>query len=104
MHTTHRLAACMTPLRSYFAGSKPWLKMLGGCLAVIAIVAGLIGSTTQMAPASAQCGPDEASAVWSALAQLPPERVTGRRWASSPLESNYDPCAELSTVLVTIEG
>jgi hypothetical protein len=80
------------------------LRMLGGCTAVIAIAAALFAGSGQMAPASAQCGPDEASAVWSALAQLPPERVTGRRWASSPLESNYDPCADLSTVLVMIEG
>ena len=40
----------------------------------------------------------------SALDQLPPERVTGRSWASAPLESNFDSCADLSTVLVMIEG
>ena len=104
METTRRLAGFKTPVRSQVAGPKRWLRMLGGFMAVIALAAGLSAGSGQMAPASAQCGPDEASAVWSALAQLPPERVTGRRWASSPLESNYDPCAELSTVLVTIEG
>jgi hypothetical protein len=35
---------------------------------------------------------------------MPPERVTGRPWAPAPLESNYDPCADLSTILVMIEG
>ena len=28
----------------------------------------------------------------------------GRWWASAPLESNYDPCADSSTVSVMIEG
>ena len=71
---------------------------------VVIVVTGLIGWSDRIAPASAQCGPDQTSAVWTALAMLPNERVTGRRFASAPLESNYDPCADLSTVLVTIEG
>ncbi len=79
-------------------------RVAGSIATVLALGAGLAGSIGRVAPASAQCGPDEASAVWTALAQLPPERVTGRRFASGPLESNYDPCADLSTVLVTIEG
>ena len=73
--------------------------------AILAIlVAGPVGFVGPMAPASAQCGADETTAVRSALDQLPPERVTGRSWASAPLESNYDSCADLSTVLVMIEG
>jgi LppP/LprE lipoprotein len=81
------------------------LRIVGGGMAMIfVVVGGLIGWSGPIAPASAQCGPDQASAVWSALAQLPPERLTGRRFASGPLQSNYDPCADLSTVLVTIEG
>jgi len=71
---------------------------------VITVVAGLIGWSDRIAPAAAQCGPDQSSAVWTALSRLPTERLTGRRFASAPLESNYDPCADLSTVLVTIEG
>ncbi len=72
--------------------------------AIIVAVAGLIGWSDHLARAWAECGPDQASAVWAALAQMPTERVTGRRFASAPLESNYDPCADLSAVLVTIEG
>ena len=80
-------------------------RIVGEAIAVvITVVAGLIGWSYRIAPAAAQCGPDQASAVWTALSRLPTERLTGRRFASAPLESNYDPCADLSTVLVTIEG
>jgi len=80
-------------------------RIVGEAIAVvIAVVAGLIGWSDRIAPAAAQCGPDQSSAVWTALSRLPTERLTGRRFASAPLESNYDPCADLSTVLVTIEG
>lgn len=104
MKTTGHPAGVKTATRSRFAGLSAWSRTLGGCISVIVLAASLLAGPGQIAPAFAQCGSDEASAVWSALAQLPPERVTGRRWASSPLESNYDPCADLSTVLVTIEG
>ena len=77
----------------------------GLCTGLLAVlVVGPVGFVGPMAPASAQCGADETTAVRSALDQLPPERVTGRSWASAPLESNYDSCADLSTVLVMIEG
>ncbi|OSC42126.1 LppP/LprE family lipoprotein [Mycobacterium decipiens] len=54
------------------------------------------------APA-APCGPDEAAAVRAALAQLPPDSKTGRSWNSTPEDSNYDPCVDLSAVLVTVQ-
>src|SRR5262245_39033933 len=66
--------------------------------------------TTSVAPvtssataAPAACGPDEATALKTALAKLPPDQQTGMAWNSTPLESNYDPCADLSTILVMIE-
>ena len=87
---------------------KRSLRRAGLCIACIAILAvlvvGPVGFVGPTAAASAQCGADETTAVRSALDQLPPERVTGRSWASAPLESNYDSCADLSTVLVMIEG
>jgi hypothetical protein len=56
-------------------------------------------------PASTEaCGPDEATALHTALNQLAPEPVTGRDWGSAPVEANYDPCADLSTILVGIRG
>ena len=79
-------------------------RIVGEAIAVvITVVAGLIGGPTglRLRPRSvARIRP----ARWTALSRLPTERLTGRRFASAPLESNYDPCADLSTVLVTIEG
>jgi LppP/LprE lipoprotein len=56
---------------------------------------------------AAACGPDQATAVQSALAQARPPQIaakTGARWSSTPQGTNYDPCADLSAVLVTVEG
>lgn len=39
----------------------------------------------------------------AALAQLAPDSKTGRPWNSTPEDSNYDPCADLSAVLVTVQ-
>jgi LppP/LprE lipoprotein len=50
------------------------------------------------------CGPDQATALSTALAQLPPEPLTGRGWDSTPVGSNYQPCADISSILVMIEG
>jgi hypothetical protein len=35
---------------------------------------------------------------------LPAEPVTGLGWDSNPVGSNYDPCADLSTILVAVAG
>ena len=54
--------------------------------------------------------PDQATAVRSAMAQMPPPQIAATipdaRWGADttwPGGSNYDPCADLSTVLITIE-
>lgn len=39
----------------------------------------------------------------TALAELPPEEATGAPWSATPIGGNYDPCADLSTVLVTVQ-
>lgn len=39
----------------------------------------------------------------AALAQLAPDSKTGRPWNSTPEDSNYDPCTDLSAVLVTVQ-
>jgi hypothetical protein len=57
--------------------------------------------------APAACGPDQATAVQSALSQARPPQIaakSGARWSGNPQGSNYDPCADLSTVLVSVEG
>src|ERR1700754_1322404 len=100
-YTERRAAGRLHGLRIAQCGPRVICEAIA---VVVIVVTGLIGWSDRIAPASAQCGPDQASAVWTALGGLPNERVTGRRFASAPLESNYDPCADLSTVLVTIEG
>ncbi|MFV9634379.1 LppP/LprE family lipoprotein [Mycobacterium neumannii] len=57
-----------------------------------------------VANAQPSCGPDQPDALRLAFAQLPFEPLTGAKWDSTPVDSNYDPCAELSTILVTTEG
>ena len=62
-------------------------------------------SAATPAPASAtSCGPDESTALHTALERLAPEPATGRGWGSAPIAANYDPCANLSTILVMIQG
>ncbi|WP_405163402.1 LppP/LprE family lipoprotein [Nocardia sp. NBC_01499] len=53
------------------------------------------------------CGVDlSASVIQSAIAALPVERVTGAAWSTDPrgFEGNFDPCATLSTVIITVQG
>lgn len=59
---------------------------------------------TQAAPPAVACGPDQAAALSAALAQYPADPATGWLWHHIPLYSNYDPCADLSTIVVTVEG
>jgi hypothetical protein len=59
---------------------------------------------TPSATAEPTCGPDQADALRLAFAQLPFEPLTGAKWDSTPVDSNYDACAQLSTILVTTEG
>lgn len=60
--------------------------------------------TEALPPGNTSCGPDEATALQSALGQLAPEPLTGRGWSRTPIATNYDSCADLSTILLTIQG
>jgi hypothetical protein len=40
--------------------------------------------------------------VSAALAKVPSDKKTGKPWNSTPEESEYDPCADLSAVVVTV--
>ncbi|MFE4502262.1 LppP/LprE family lipoprotein [Rhodococcus sp. NPDC056743] len=55
-------------------------------------------------PVDNACGPTESEALTEALSQLPDESTTNRSWSPRSIGSNFDPCADLSTILVTIEG
>ena len=59
---------------------------------------------TPVSGTNADCGPDQATALRDALAQYPPEPVTTRPWGPNPQGGNYDPGADLSTILISIEG
>ena len=60
------------------------------------------GPTPAAAPPGS-CGPDETTAVRRAIAQLHADMKTGRQWSSAPEDSNYNPCADLSAVVVTVQ-
>ena len=63
-------------------------------------------SATAAAPSNSEpaCGPDAETALHEGLSKLPPEPQTGRPWNPTPIYSDYDPCADLSTMLVMIDG
>ncbi|CAM3106327.1 hypothetical protein BST27_17435 [Mycobacterium intermedium] len=50
------------------------------------------------------CGPDEAAALAATLPKLQPDKRTGKPWDSKPQSSNYNPCADLSAVVLTVQG
>lgn len=75
--------------------------------APLIVAMGVVVSAVSMAPsalASPGCGPTPGRALTSALSQLPPDPMFGLPWSSVPVDSNYDSCADLSTMVVTIEG
>jgi hypothetical protein len=75
---------------------------------LLAVVAGAISmsglAATIPVPALADCGPSEAIALRDALGQLPVEPTFGVPWSGQPVDSNYDSCADLSSIVVTVEG
>lgn len=58
--------------------------------------------TTGNAP-STGCGPDEAAALSAALGQVPADRKTGKPWDRKASSSNYNACADLSAIVVTVQ-
>lgn len=61
--------------------------------------------TTSSVPA--RCGVDlSAPVIQSAIATLPDEPVTHAPWSTDPrgFEGNFDPCATLSTAIITVQG
>jgi hypothetical protein len=72
--------------------------------AAVCASAGLVGG---IAPAGADsfptCGPDQLTSVTEAIAHEQHDRVTQAPWNPYPIESNYDACADLSAVIVSID-
>ena len=80
-------------------------KLVGGvsggfCVLCLPMAAFAICPVT----AHAGCGPSEPAALQEALNQLPPEPTFNVPWSGSPVDSNYDACADLSSIVVTVEG
>lgn len=91
------------------------------CLAVVAVFAfggddkdpraarsGPSSSAAALAPTTGTasptaCGPDEATALSAALGQVPPDRKTGKPWDRNASSSNYNACADLSAIVVTVQ-
>ncbi|WP_067669238.1 LppP/LprE family lipoprotein [Nocardia miyunensis] len=69
-----------------------------------------VNSSVQVATAGApliRCGVDLSSpTIGDAIAKLPVEPVTHAPWDTNPasFEGNFNPCATLSTAIVTIQG
>ncbi|MDT5225872.1 MAG: hypothetical protein QOG19_3279 [Mycobacterium sp.] len=49
------------------------------------------------------CGPDQEAALSAALAKVPPDRKTGKQWDRRVMSGNYDPCAALSAIVVSVQ-
>jgi FlaG/FlaF family flagellin (archaellin) len=64
-----------------------------------------LAATREQAPAACR-GDLSSPTVAAAVASLPIEPVTHSRWETSPatLTGNFNPCATLSTAIVTIQG
>lgn len=73
---------------------------------IVAVVGIVVSSLSIGPPASASpgCGPSQWEALGSALSQMAPDPTFGLPWSSTPVDSNYDSCADLSTIVVAIEG
>lgn len=71
--------------------------------AVCGVAFSLLFSGPQ-ATASPGCGPSASQALNSALSQVPLDPAFGVPWSSAPVDSNFDSCANLSAIVVTIEG
>ncbi len=77
---------------------RPTLAAAGAVVATIVVP----GPTATAQPPA--CGPDQATAMQAALNVNWIDPSTDKYWDSTPIGSNYDPCADLSAVLVTTQG
>jgi LppP/LprE lipoprotein len=84
------------------------IRWIGFVAAVCLLTILLAVVPRAVAEPNSGCGPDQATAVQSAISQMPPPQIaatTGAHWSSyvEPGGSNYDPCVDLSTVLITVD-
>lgn len=80
---------------------------IASCLLSSTLFSATVLTADPAAANPAPCGINLGSSqVADAVRSLPTEPLTGRAWAADPrtFEGNFDPCATLSTALVTIDG
>ncbi len=69
------------------------------------MVAMFVGAPVAGAQPGVDCGLDQGSAVATAIAHTPHDPITQVPWNPNPVGgSNYDACADLSAVVVTIDN
>ncbi len=78
-------------------------NLLAGSAAICASAMLLGGSPVAQSVPPAVCGPDQATAVDVVRAHEPHEVLTGRPFSPIPVGGNFDPCADLSAILLTVD-
>lgn len=78
-------------------------RVLGGPAAVCLVAGLLSGVPAANADPAPACGPDQATALSNAIAHDRHEPRTQAPWSPIPVQSNYDPCADVSAAVVTID-
>lgn len=78
-------------------------RVLASSAAFCALAGLLYGAPAANADPVPACGPDQATAMGVAIAHDRHEPLTQGPWSPVPVQSNFDPCADLSAAVVTIE-
>ena len=78
-------------------------RVLAGSAAVCVLASLLGGVPAANADPAPACGPDQATALSDAIAHDRHEPLTQVPWSPVPVQSNYDPCADLSAAVMTID-
>jgi len=80
-------------------------RVLTSSAAVWALVASIVGAPVASADPAPDCGPDQATAVNEALRHEQHDPRTYAPWNPAPVGgSNFDACADLSAVVVSIDN
>lgn len=79
-------------------------RILVNSAAVCALAMTIGGAGVAGADPVADCGPDQATALAIAFAREKHDPLTQAPWSLIPVQSNFDACADLSAMLVTIDN
>jgi hypothetical protein len=79
-------------------------RLLASSAAVCALAMTTGGTGVAGADPIADCGPDQATALAIAVARERHDPLTQAPWSLIPVQSNFDSCADLSAMLVTIDN